>query len=236
MVGKNRIRRRDVLKTTGRLLGGFAIAGAVATPATAQPTYFRYDRVRVQLINIESVPPRFLSVESPLYLTQALLSECDTGHPCSIQILAYQRTDDGDDDDDQGDDADDTGADDDQDDDDDGSCPGFASVTLLCHAESRSDAVVMTGLIRNVLTQYADQGVDFAISLTPSTATNINTPRQVSMTNPCRSDDSDGDDDGDGGQDDDGDDNGDDNGDGDDDGGQDAGDDTGDDDGGGDDN
>lgn len=206
-MGERNHKRRDVLKATGGVLGGLAIGGVAATPVSAQSTYFRYDRLRVRLVDVESAPPRFLTAESPLYLTQALLKKCDADHSCSIDVLDYRRGGDDDDTDDAGDDdADDNGDDvDDNGDDDDGSCPGFASVVLLCHADDESDAVVLTGLIRDVLSEYSDQGADFVVSLEPTSVTNVDNPRSVS--NPCPGDDFDDDDDNDDDNDDDADDN-----------------------------
>lgn len=220
----NRLRRRDVLKTSGGIVGGLAMSGTLPTSVAAQSTYYRYQQVRVRLIDVDTTPPRFLTAESPLYLPQALLAQCSTDHPCSLDVLDYRRT---------GDDNDDNGDDDDNDDDD--SCPGFASVVLLCHGESASEAVVVTGLIRDVLSRFAGQGMDYAVKITPSGGTNINNPERVS--NPCPGsagvddDDQDGDDDADG---DDGDDDqgGDDDADDDDNAGQDNDDDGGDDQGG----
>lgn len=174
-MGENdRVRRREVLKTTGGVVGGLALAGAAATPAAAQTRYYRYDRVRVRLVDVDATPPRFLTVESPLYLTQARLDACDADHPCSLDVLDYRRPDDGDDNDDD-------------DDNDDRGCPGYAFVVLLCHATTGSDAVVLTGFIRDVLSQQASLGADYVVSVSPTTATNVGDPRPTS--DPCPGDD-----------------------------------------------
>ncbi len=211
----DRLHRRTVLQTTGGILGGLAAGGALAPSVAAQSAYFRYEQVHVRLVDVDRTPPEFLIVDTPLYLTEAGLAGCDTGHPCSLDVLAYRRLVD----DDTDDDDDDT-----DDDDDDAECPGFASVVLLCHAESAADTVVLTGLIRDVLHREAAQDFDYVVNLAPSSATNVTDPESVS--NPCPSatgradddDDDDGDDDADDGDDDDddgddGDDRGDDDGD-----------------------
>lgn len=233
--------RRDALKATGGLVGGLAVGNAVAGSAAAQGSYYRYDAVRVRLVDADARPPRFHTVERALYLTEPSLADCDADDACGLDVLDYSVADDDDDngdDDSNGDDDNDDDASDDGNGDDDGNdsgddrgCPGFASVTLFCNANSGSDAVVLYGLMPDVLSEYDDRGFDFVAGFEPAEATNVEDPETVSSPCPAASDD-DGDDDNDDGDDDTGadDDSDDDSDDGDDTSGDDNGDDDGNDD------
>lgn len=193
------VTRRDALKATGSLVGGFAVGGATVGSAAAQETYYRYEAMQVRLVDVDARPPRFHTVERALYLAEPLLADCNTEHPCSIDVLDYDASDDDDDtvtDDDGGSDDDgDDGSDNDGD--DDRGCAGFASVVLLCHGESSSDAVVLAGLMADVLSEYAERGFDFVVGLSPSDATSVDDPEALST--PCPATDDDTGDDGDDG-------------------------------------
>lgn len=198
---EGQLSRRDALKATGGALGGLAVGTAAGTSsAAAQATYYRYDAMLIRLVDVEAQPPRFLQVRAPMYLTRPLLADCNTNHPCSIDVLAYRRTDDDDGNDDDGndDDGNDDGDDDigDDTDDDDDRCPGYASVVLLCHAQSPSGATVLTGLVPDVVAQFAERGYDYAVRVSPSNDTNVNDPETVANPCPARTgDDDDGPDD-----------------------------------------
>lgn len=47
------------------------------------------------------------------------------------------------------------------------------------------DAVVVTGLIRDVLSRFSGQGVDYVVKITPSSGTNTTDPERV--LDPCPS-------------------------------------------------
>lgn len=196
--------RRGTLKATGGVLGGLALGAGAAPSVVAQSTYYRYDELEALLVDVDADPPAFRRVRTSLFLPEPLLEDCNTDHPCSIDVIDFESTIDVDDEDD---DDDTEGGDDDDGDDDDDACPDYGAVTLLCHGATLSDAVALTGLVPDVLSQYGEEGFDFVVELTPSDDTNVTTPETVS--NPCPAvadDDDDGGGGGQGGGDDDGDD------------------------------
>lgn len=127
--GTTHVSRRSALKATGGVLSGLALGSGMASPVAGQSTVYRYDDLEALLVDVDADPPAFRRVRTSLFLLQPLLADCQTDHPCSLDVLEFTATIDADSDDDGGvgDDA----------------CLDYAVVTLLCHGATLADAVAL---------------------------------------------------------------------------------------------